>query len=75
MIEYSGRGIDLEIYGLPDTHGVIKPNMVRINGVECLTPEDAPVKINGLVDKTQALTATMTVYVRSLSVHGTSEQT
>lgn len=80
--KYNGRGIDLEIYedvtGYAedvDALGIIKPTGIRINGVECLTPEDAPVRINGLVDKTQALTAVMTLYVRSLKVHAVSEQT
>lgn len=79
MTEYNGRGIDLEIYEdgplACNDLGVIKPTKIRINGVECITPDGCPVWISGLVDHTQPLTATMTVFVRSLKVHGTSEQT
>lgn len=69
------RGIDLEIYewppleGGPAELGVIKPNRIRINGVECVTREGVPVVIDGLLDKSKALTATMTIFVRSLKVH------
>lgn len=73
MSEFNGRGIDLEIYEdgpLGDNDlGVIKPKLIRINGVECIT-DNTPVEINGLIDETRALTATLTLYVRSLKVYG-----
>lgn len=68
------RAIDLEIYESPPIPadwplGIIKPNRIRINGVECVTPEDMPVRVMGLVDKKHPLTATITLFVRSLKVH------
>jgi hypothetical protein len=68
------RAVDLELYEYPPLPadwriGVIKPNRIRINGVECVTPDGAPFVIEGLLDKKKSLTATMTLFVRSLKVH------
>lgn len=68
--DYSLRAVDLEIYEEIDPEvPIIKPNRIRINGVECLTPDNAPVLVEGLIDKTKPLTATITVFIRSLRVH------
>lgn len=75
---WHGRGVDLEIFESPsvqsknpDANGwiPIKPTRLKINGVEVLTPDEAPVQLNGLVDKSKCATATITVFVNSLKVH------
>jgi hypothetical protein len=72
------RAIDLEVYELIDDapNGIIKPGRIRINGVECLTPERKPAVIEGLMDgyKGDGLTVTLTLYVRSLTVHAQSSR-
>lgn len=74
---YYGSGVDLEIWEAPpinkpgaDRWIPIKPTRLKINGVEVLVPDEAPVQLNGLVDKHACATATITVFVNSLKVHG-----
>lgn len=73
-----GNAIDLEIYESPSVAlkmpdkaewVPIKPNIVVINGVKCLTA-DEPIKIDGLTDREHCLTATIKLMVRTLKVHG-----
>lgn len=71
----SPRGVDLVVYEPvveedENCFGVIKPYCIEINGVEVLTSDDVPVVIEGLVDKSKALTATVKLFVRSLDVRG-----
>lgn len=70
------RAVDLEIYENPsigDEHPElpIAPNSIRLNGVELMTPEDAPVTISGLADSRGArgkvLQATVTFFAHSVS--------
>lgn len=69
--------VDIEIYepgtreerGHPDWTP-IKPYRIKINGTEVLTPDGAPVIIEGLVDKFGCATATVKMFIRSLKVHG-----
>lgn len=73
------RGVDVEIYEHPPLTGtaahlgVIKPTYIRINGVDCLTPDGKPAVVEGLLDKKNVCTCTVTLFVRSLKVHGGSE--
>lgn len=66
------RGADIEIYDPddPGDTGVIRPNFLRINGVDILTPEGCPVKVEGLVDLKNYATVTVTMFARSIKVHG-----
>lgn len=74
VTENDGCGVDLEIYevGL-NILGIIKPNRVRINGIECITA-DEPILVKGLTDRENYLTATVKLFVRSLKVHAVGEQ-
>lgn len=65
------RGADIEIYE-PEAHdlGVIKPTYLRINGVDILTPEGCPAKVEGLVDPKNCATVTVTMFARSIKVYG-----
>ncbi|AEK09387.1 hypothetical protein LITTLEE_2 [Mycobacterium phage LittleE] len=72
-----GRAVDIEIYEDPPIAErsvewcPVMPRRIRINGVECLTPLNSPVRVEGLLDvdderRAQMATATVTVFVRSL---------
>ena len=65
------RGADIEIYE-PEANelGVIKPTYLRINGVDILTPEGCPAKVEGLVDLKNCATVTVTMFARSIKVYG-----
>lgn len=66
--------VDLEIWEnwLDDDSarfGIVYPNRIRINGVEISTPAGVPFKISDVSSK-EPLTATITFFVRSLTIHG-----
>jgi hypothetical protein len=70
------RGVDLEIWEpAKNALGIIAPYRFKINGVEVLGPDRNPdgsstiIKL-GDVSRKEGLTATMTVFVRSLTIHG-----
>lgn len=71
-MDWQPRGIDLEIFEIvkdgEGALGIIRPNCIRINGADCLTPQDSVVEVRGLLDG-GLLTATVTLFVRSLKVH------
>jgi len=72
------RGVDLEIIeqrpaGQIDDYHVILPNHCVINGLPVLVPSDHPIHINA--SDTQAVTATLTVFVGSLHVQAADEPT
>lgn len=76
--EMKARGVDLVVYepvDEPNQFGAIKPYCIEINGVEILTPDEKPVVIEGLVDKSTCTTATVTMFVRSLDVRGHKPRT
>lgn len=66
------EGIDLEIVDRRDLSkfprdGVLVPNCVRINGTEVLVPEGSEISI-GPVSDTSFVTATVTMFVRNLTI-------
>lgn len=70
-------GIDIEIwddnyYSTAESPlGVILPRRLKINGVEVLTPEGKPIIENiSPLDGKNALSATLNVFVRSLTIRG-----
>ena len=71
------RGADLEVWedldhGGDNVYGVLKPNRVRVNGVELMLPSgdvNTPLTISK-VDGFTPLTATVTFFVKSIKVHG-----
>ena len=69
------QGADIEIIERSDSpSGVIIPNAVRINGAEILIPGDSTIAISEIIEGA-LMTATITMYVRSLSVrHESSPQ-
>lgn len=63
-----GCRCDIEVFEEIGPIPVLKPRRIRINGVEALTPEGAPVQVAGLIDG-QPLTVNLTVFATSLTVH------
>ena len=63
------QGIDLEVFEVrEDEAWCVVPRRVRINGSEVLIPEGAVIEI-GPVSEKSLVTATLTVIVKSLSIH------
>lgn len=63
------QGVDLEIF--EEVRGdvpILKPNRVRLNGVEVILPADATIEISKIRSR-QTVDVTLTMMVRSLSIH------